>query len=323
MSPVPEAGSPPVVVISGPTAAGKSALGLRLALRFGAEIVNADSMQVYRYMDIGTAKPSPEERARVPHHLIDVVTPDVAYNAGRYTTDARAAEARIRARGRRVLLVGGTGLYLRAFLEGLATQVPADPELRRALEEEHARAVRAGDEGRLHRRLAAVDAETAARLHPRDRVRIVRALELFEATGERPSELHRAGRRASPVYRALQLVVDPGRETLARRIDARCESMLARGLLQEVRRLRERGYGPELPAMRAIGYRHMQPVIDGHDTLAHVLELMKRDTRQFARRQRTWWRAVPDAVWVHPDAEACIEARIAAFLEETEAGRGD
>ena len=303
---VPDAQRPAVVVVSGPTAAGKTALGIRLAERFDAEILNADSMQVYRYMDVGTAKPSADERARVPHHLIDIVTPDVPYNAGRYVRDARAAEARVRARGRRVMLVGGTGLYVRAFLEGLASEVPADPDLRRSLEEEHERAQRAGDPERLHRRLAHVDPETAARLHPHDRVRIVRALEVFETTGERPSDQRRARREAPPAYRSLQLVVDPGREPLARRIDARCEQMIERGLLQEVRALRERG-------------RHMQPVIDGRETLAQVLELMKRDTRQFARRQRTWWRAVKEACWVHPEEGAAIEARVTRFLEEAEA----
>jgi tRNA dimethylallyltransferase len=312
---------PPVVVVTGPTAAGKSAAAIALAERIGGEIVNADSMQVYRGLDIGTAKPSLAERARVPHHLIDVLPPDAVYSAGRFAEEARAAAAEIHARGRHVLLVGGTGLYIRAFLEGLAGGVGRDPSLRAALEEEHAVAVAEGDTARLHRRLAELDPETARRLHPHDVRRIVRALELHARTGRAPS----AVRRDDPPrarYRALHLVLDPGTEELRRRIAARCEQMIARGLLQEVRALRGRGYGPELPAMQAIGYRHMQPVIDGLETLAHVLEAMKRDTWQFARRQRTWLRRVRDAVGVHPDDDVAIAGLVERFLE-AEAPRGD
>jgi len=314
-SALPQAG--PIVVVTGPTASGKTPLAIRLALRFGAEIINADSMQVYRGMDVGTAKPTLEERGLVAHHLIDVVNPDVQYNAGRYAEDARAADGAIRARGKRVILCGGTGLYIRAFLAGLIGGVGSDPELRRQLEEEHARAVEQGDAGALHRRLASVDPEAAERLHPNDLRRIVRALELFETTGLSKSQLGREQGQPHG-FRVLHLALDPGRDELRRRIDLRCERMLESGLLQEVRALREAGYGPELASMRAIGYRHMQPVIDGVDTLANVLELMKTDTRKFARRQRTWLRAVPEAVWLHPDREGEIEALVERFFKEEE-----
>lgn len=308
--------APDIVIVTGPTAAGKSALGLELAERLGAEIVNADSMQVYRYMDIGTAKPTLAERARVPHHLIDVVTPDVQYNAGRYAEEAGRAVREISGRGRKVLLVGGTGLYIRAFLEGGVSGGASDPELRRRLEAEWEEAARQGDPGRLHRRLGELDAETARSVHPNDRVRVVRALEIQIVTGRPPSVLRRQGPPASPAYRSLHLAVDPGREALAERIDRRCEAMVEAGLLQEARELRDRGYGPELPSMKAIGYRHMQPVIDGIDTLDHVLEQMKRDTRQFARRQRTWLRAVPEVRWVRPDQREAIFRLVEAFLTE-------
>ncbi len=308
---------PPVVVVAGPTAAGKSALALRLAERFDGEIINADSMQVYRGLDIGSAKPRPADRVRVRHHLLDRIPPDVQYNAARFAEEARAAAQDITGRGHRVFLVGGTGLYIRAFLEGLAGGTGSDPELRRRLEAEHARAVAEGDPARLHRRLAEEDPPTAAKLHPNDLRRIVRALEILERTGQAASVL-RAGPAEDAPYRVLYLVVDPGREALWRRIDTRCEAMVAGGLLQEVRRLREQGYGPELPCMQAIGYRHMQPVLDGLETLAGVLAAMKRDTRQFARRQRTWFRGVRGAVWVHPDDEDAIAARVARFLEAGE-----
>ena len=303
----------PVIVIAGPTASGKTALAIRLALRFSGEIVNADSMQVYRGMDIGTAKPSAAERASVPHHLIDVVAPGEPYHAARFAADAGAAIAAIRSRGHLPFLVGGTGLYIRAVLKGLNAGVGRDRGFREALEAEHARALATGDPARLHRRLGEVDPASAARLHPHDLVRIVRALEIHAATGRTASEVYRESARHAR-YDALYLALDPGRDELAARIDARCEAMIAGGLLQEVRALRAAGHGPELASMKAIGYRHMQPVIDGQDTLANVLAAMKRDTRQFARRQRTWLRGEAGAIWVDPADESGIAARIEAFL---------
>jgi tRNA dimethylallyltransferase len=312
---MPESRLAPVVVVTGPTASGKSHAALELAERFDGEIVNADSMQVYRGLDVGTAKPTPAERARVPHHLFDVVDPDVQYDAGRYARAAAAAVAAIHARGRLALVVGGSGLYIRALLEGLSIGVGRSPELRAALEAEDERARAAGDPALLHRRLAEIDPGAAAALHPNDRVRIVRALELHAATGVAPSVLQRGALERRP-WRVLQLALDPGREALALRIDRRCEAMVAGGLLQEVRRLRDLGYGPELPSMRAIGYRHMQPVVDGLDTLVSVLEAMKRDTRRFARRQRTWLRAVPDVEWMAPDPLEALVLRVKRFLAE-------
>ena len=305
---------PPVVIVTGPTASGKTAIGIRLARRFGGEILNADSMQVYRYLDIGTAKPTLAERAGVPHHLIDIVTPDVQYNAGRYAGDARRAAREVQGRGRVVFLVGGTGLYIRAFLEGLMEGGAADPERRRALEEEHRLAAAAGEARRLHDRLASLDPESAERIHPNDLVRVIRALELIEQSGRPVSELRRSHRLRDQRYRTLHLVIDPGPEKLKARIDARCVQMIEAGLLQEVRSLRERGYGPELSCMRAIGYRHMQPVIDGADTLASVLVEMQRDTRRFARRQRTWLRSLRDAVWMEPEDEEELQEAVESFL---------
>lgn len=313
-------GSAPVVVVTGPTASGKSQAALELAERFGGEVVNADSMQVYRLLDVGTAKPSAADRARVPHHLFDVVDPDVQYDAARYARDAEQAIAAIHARGRVPFVAGGSGLYIRALLEGLSVGVGRSPELRAALEAEDERARAAGDPALLHRRLAEIDPATADALHPNDRVRIVRALELHATTGVAPSVLQRRAReRGGRAWRVLQLALDPGVEALARRIDRRCEAMIAGGLLQEVRKLRDLGYGAELPSMRAIGYRHMQPVVDGVDTLANVVEEMKRDTRRFARRQRTWLRGVPDVEWLTPEPLEALVQRVKRFLEEAPA----
>lgn len=314
MSSSPSPQAPPVVVVTGPTASGKTGVAIELALRFGGEIVNADSVQVYRYLDIGTAKPTLADRARVPHHLLDVVAPNEPYDAGRYAQDARAAAREIHARGAPVFLTGGTGLYIRAFLEGLLADAPADPELRRELEREAARAAEQGDPQRLHRRLAAIDPEAARAIHPNDLRRVVRALELVELTGRPPSELRAAHRFADRPYRVLYLVLDPGVATLDARIDARAQAMIDAGLLRECRWLREHGYGPELRPLQSIGYRHVMPVVDGLDTLAGALEGMRRDTRRFARRQRTWFRAVREAEWMHPDDRAAIEKRVAEFL---------
>jgi len=304
----------PVVVVTGPTSAGKSALAIELAEKFGGEIVNADSMQVYRYMDIGTAKPTPEQRARVPHHLLDVVTPDVPYSAGRYLADARRAAGEIQARGKLVVLTGGTGLYIRVFLEGLLAAGSADPELRERLEHEAAHARAEGEPQRLHERLRAVDPEAATRIHPNDTRRIIRALEIVSHTGQPSAWLRAAHRCEDQPYRALQLALDPGRETLDRRIDAACVRMLDAGLLREVRGLVDRGYGPELPPMQAIGYRHLLPVVQAADTLANALAAMQRDTRRFARRQRTWLRGVRDAHWFDPAARGEIFAAVERFL---------
>jgi tRNA dimethylallyltransferase len=310
---------PPVVVVTGPTAAGKTPIAIEIAQRFGGEIINADSMQVYRFMDIGTAKASPEQRAQAAHHLLDVVTPDAIYSAGRYAADARKAAEAIHARGKFVVLTGGTGLYIRAFLEGLLEAGEANLEIRQELEEEHAAAVEAGDPNRLHRALEHVDANAAERIHPNDTRRIIRALEIERNSGSAASQLRDDHGFADRPFRTLHLALDPGRGPLVERINRRCEEMIEGGLLQEARGLRDRGYAASLRPMQAIGYRHVMRVVDGVDTLENALEVMRGDTRRFARRQRTWLRKVPEVCWQHPDQLPSILKAVEGFLSETQA----
>jgi tRNA dimethylallyltransferase len=305
----------PVVVVTGPTASGKSALGIEIAERFGGEIINADSMQVYRYMDIGSAKPSAEERSRVPHHLFDVVDPKADYSAGRYGIEARAVASEIHDRGGLVVLVGGTGLYIRAFLEGLVSDGGADPEIRERLEREHAEASAAGDPGRLHRRLTDWDPDAAERIHPNDLRRTIRALEICAQAGRPASGVRKDHGFADRPYPRLHLAIDPGREILNERIDLRCEQMIEAGLLREVRHLRDAGYGAELRPMQSIGYRHINPVVDGLDTLAHALIEMQKDTRRFARRQRTWLRKVEGVEWMDPADPDAVFAKVEEFTK--------
>ncbi len=284
-----------IVVLSGPTASGKSGLALSLARVFPLEIVNADSLQVYRHMDIGTAKPSLEERGEVPHHLIDVADPDETYDAGRYVGEAEGAIAGILARGKVPMVVGGTGMYIRALLRGL-DPLPSDPEVRRSLERRWAEE----GGGSLHSELARVDPETAARVHPSDRIRVVRALEIFAVTGVPPGRARSAWGGAGK-YRHLFLALWPDRETMRRRIDARTEEMFAKGLLEEVRGLLDRGYGRDLKPMGALGYRHAVAHLRNGVPLRETIDAVKRDTRRYGKRQVTWLSAEPEALRLSPE----------------------
>ena len=305
------------MVVTGPTGGGKTTLSIELCRRFGGEVINADSMQVYRFMDIGTAKPTLAERAQAPHHLFDIVTPDERYSAGQFGAQARAAAEAIHQRGRVVFLTGGTGLYIRAFLSGLISAGAADPELREALEREHAEGVAQGDPARLHRKLDLLDPAAARSIHPNDVRRLVRAIEIRESAGESASVLREQHGFGDRPYATLHLAIDPGKPALDVRIERRCQAMIDAGLLQEVRMLREMGYGPDLRPMKAIGYRHINPVADGSDTLASAVVAMQRDTVRFARRQRTWLRAVPEAVWMEPRDPDAIYRRVEEFLDTT------
>jgi len=300
----------PSVLLMGPTASGKSALALALAERLDVEIVSVDSAQVYRGMDIGTAKPDAATRARVVHHLVDIVDPTEAYSAARFRSDALAAAAEIRSRGRVPLFVGGTMLYFKALIEGLSALPRADPEVRSRID------ARAAAEGwpAMHAMLAKVDAVTATRLNPADAQRIQRALEVFELTGIPLSRLQGAREAASALGPAIAVAIAPAdRAGLHAAIAARFDEMLAGGLVDEVRGLRERyPLTPGLPSMRCVGYRQAWDFIDGKIDAAALRAKGIAATRQLAKRQYTWLRATSATAFdpVLPDLAGTVLAHI-------------
>ena len=301
---------PPLLVIAGPTGVGKTAAAVALAGIMPIEVVSADSRQVYRGMDVGTAKPTREARAAVPHHLIDVSDPDDRYHAARFAREARAAIDAIRSRGRLPVVVGGTGLYIRALVRGLDPAPPADPAFRRELS-----ALAATDSGALHARLAREAPALAHRLHPNDHVRIVRALELLRA-GAAVGTAQRRWRDASEAAdEVLYVGLTLPRDVLAGRLRARAAAMIAHGLAAEVERLLARGYDPSLPAMQGIGYREMVMVLHGEIDEAEALRRMQRDTTRYAKRQWTWFAREPDIQWM--DVGMCGGAEgVARLLAE-------
>ncbi len=281
-----------LVVILGPTASGKTATAIRLAEAIGGEIVSADSMQVYRGLDIGTAKPTREERMRVPFHLLDVVDVDEDFTVVDFQRLAAESVEDIRSRGRVPILCGGTGFYIRAFLEGYAMdRLPSDAALRERLNRE---ALESGVEA-LYARLAEVDPEAAARIGRNDRFRIVRALEVCEAGGRPFSSLQT---KAPIPLRSLKVGLCWSRSELYRRIDERAAAMLEAGWLQETRDLLSKGYAETAVAKRALGYRWLISHLNGEMTLDEALEMIRRDTRRYAKRQMTWFRKEPDVNWI-------------------------
>jgi len=303
---------PPLLVIAGPTGVGKTAAAVALAGRLPIEVVSADSRQVYRGMDVATGKPTDAERCAVRHHLIDIVDPDDRYDAARFARDARAAIGAIRERGRLPVVVGGTGLYIRALLRGLDPATPADPAFRAELAEIAARDGRPA----LHARLAALAPALALRLHPNDHVRVIRALELVRAgspVGDAQTRWRDGAAEWDVVYVGLTL----SRSVLAERLRRRAERMVAAGLEDEVRGLLARGYAPTLPAMQGLGYGEFARVVQGRLDGEEALRLMQRDTLRYARRQWTWFSREPELQWIDVEAAeaaggaaAAIEARL-------------
>lgn len=301
-----------IVIICGPTASGKSALALELAHTLDAEIVNADSMQVYRGLDIGTAKPTPVQQMEIRHHLIDVVEPDQSFSAADF---ARAADAAIRdivSRGKRVIVVGGTGLYIRSLIHGLVDSPGGEGELRQALQAE---AAESGNEAMLEQ-LRLVDPERAATLHPNNLIRIIRALEVYRLTGIPLSRFQKEHAFTGRHYDTLQIGISVDRALLYTRIENRVEQMLATGLIEEVHGLLSTGYGRDLKSMRSIGYKETAAFLSGECSADEARRLIKRNTRHYAKRQLTWFKADHDILWFeYPDNSGTIIRNVIDFYE--------
>ena len=282
-----------LLCILGPTAVGKTEIAIAVAQKLDAEIVSADSRQIYRYMDIGTAKPTPSEQAQVRHHLIDCVAPDERFSVADYQRAADIAIQDIQSRGKQAMLVGGAGLYFRAVVDGLFDGPEADPGFRARLRTE---AQEFGAEI-LYSRLSQIDPESASRIHPNDLIRIIRALEVYEKTGKAISELQQEWNRASPRYSFVAFGINRERQELYQRIEARVDEMLAAGLLEEVKGLIARGYD-NLPAMQSFGYKELIDYLHGECDWNTAVNLLKRNTRRFAKRQLTWFRNDPRIKWL-------------------------
>ncbi len=282
-----------IVVLVGPTAVGKSSLAMRLAPEFNAEIVSADSVQVYRGMDIGTSKPTAEERRRVAHHLVDLLDPDESFHAVRFQQEADRAIQEIRSRGKASMIVGGTGLYVKALLHGLFE----DPRANRFEKwDEKLYHYRSLGEN-CYRILETLDPGAAQRIHPNDQVRARRALEVFFRTGKSIADLQTRHGFREERYKALVMGLTMDRPRLFERIDARVDEMVRKGFLQEVQELMNKGYSPDLPSMRSLGYRQMTRVVAGELDMPEAVRLIKRDTRRYAKRQYTWFRNQEKVEW--------------------------
>ena len=308
-----------LIAIVGPTAVGKSALAIHLAQVFGGEIVSADSRQVFHGMDIGTAKPNPEERELVPHHLIDVVEPDQDFTLALYQQMATRAIKDIERRGRLALLVGGSGLYVRALLGGFRIpHVSPDAELRRSLEQ------KAAEEGymALHEELKGVDPAAAKRIDPRNVRRVIRALEVFRAIGLPFSQLQGSS-PFLPNYRTITIGLTTSRGDLYRRIDSRVDTMMEQGLVKEVDRLLEQGYSLDLPAMSGLGYKQIGQYLKGDLNLAEAVQKIKNETHRFARHQYAWFRLNDEAIhWFHVGLgmEQLVQSLLQGFILEPTGG---
>jgi tRNA dimethylallyltransferase len=300
---------PRIVIILGPTAVGKTDLALDLATGFGGEIISADSMQVYRYLDIGTSKPTREERAHVPHHLIDIVDPDEEFSAALFSRQAEAIIGDLHGR-KTIFVAGGTGLYIRTLTGGIIEGSGPDADRRKIYRER----LESEEREALYARLKELDPEAAGRIHLNDGVRIIRALEIAELAGEPISEKQRRHGFRQVRYEYLKVGLYRDREELYRRIDSRAAQMVEAGLIQETEQIIRLGYDEKIKPLQSLGYRYFIQCLKGKMTLDDALRSMQRDTRHYARRQMTWFRAESDIEWFHPDEAGQIRARIDRFL---------
>jgi tRNA dimethylallyltransferase len=305
-----DASHPPLVAVAGPTGSGKSALALEIASTFDGEVVNCDSLQVYRYFDIGTAKLAPAERRGIPHHLLDIINPDEVFTAGEYARLARLAIADISARGRLPVVAGGTGFYLRALLDGLFEGPSRDQGLRDRLAAREGR--RAGS---LHRILRRFDREAASRIHPNDIPKVTRALEVCLLTRRPVSQLFREGRDALQGYRTLKIGLMPDRDALYESLDGRCAGMFESGLLDEVKGILALGYAPTCKPFESHGYKQALQLLQGELTPKEAVFYAQRNTRNYAKRQMTWFRKEADMAWFKGFAQAVQGEALASVAE--------
>ena len=303
---------PKVIVICGPTALGKTSTAIHLAKHFDGEIIGADSMQIYRQMDIGTAKPTIDEQARVKHHMINFIDPNEHFDARTYAILSREKIMELHEQKIIPFVVGGTGLYIKALLHGLFKTEASDSDIRGRLKAE----VQSFGSTYLYKRLCRQDPDTATKIHPNDTYRIMRALEVYELTGKTLAKFHQEhGFRDSP-FVALKIGLHIRREMLYKRINKRVEIMINSGFIDEVKRLLAMGYSTELKSMQSIGYRHIVNFIEDHCTWDETVRMLKRDTRRYAKRQMTWFKADPEVIWKEPEALEDIKELIKKFLQE-------
>lgn len=292
---------------------GKTSAAIILAGIFNGEIISADSRQIYRYMNIGTAKPTPGQLDEIPHHLIDFINPDQNFDAGQFADMAHEIILKLIRKNRLPFVVGGTGLYIRALLNGLIEDDFSNPSFREKLRQE---ADVHGNET-LYQRLKSVDPVTADRVHPNDIYRIIRALEIFEFSGTPISELHRGHHFKDTRYDVLKIGLHLEREVLYKRIDQRVDMMISEGLIDEVRKILKRGYATDLKSMKAIGYSHLIEHFKGNCTLEESISKLKRDTRRYSKRQMTWFRADPEITWLKPYETGTMIHLVNSFLKKT------
>jgi len=304
---------PSIIVICGPTGIGKTSAGIEAAEAFGGGIISADSMQVYKYMDIGTAKPTLEERKRIFHHMIDIIEPDEDFSAAKFALMADEIIERLIRREIIPFLVGGTGLYIKALIKGLFNPGISLDGTRSRLKKE---AEKYGAET-LYKRLLKLDREAADKIHPNDTFRIVRALEVYETTGMTISEHHKKHAFSGNRFNVLKIGVTTERDDLYKRIEKRVDLMVEAGFAEEVKRLLNMNYTAGLKSMQSIGYRHMVEYVTGRISLDETVRILKQDTRRFAKRQMTWFNADPEIVWVKPDQANDINLLVSSFLKET------
>ena len=310
----PHSSDPLLVVIVGPTASGKTALSLALAEKFNGEIVNCDSVAMYREFDIGTAKPSLAERARVAHHLFDCVDPTQDVTAGEYARQARQVLEKIKSRGHLPIVVGGTGLYLWALLEGLFAGPERSEELRKHLRQ---RVARRGSPY-LHRVLSRLDRQAAEKIHPNDTPKLIRAVEICLASRQKMSELWQQGRDALTGFRIRRLGLDPERTALYARINQRAEQMFEKGIVEETKRLMEK-YGPKARPLGSLGYKQSAEVVRGEITREQALQMVQQAHRNYAKRQMTWFRREPDVMWFNGfGEESLIQRGICSLVARSE-----